>query len=92
MYTKEGAAMSEATTISAMLKSISHGPAWHGPSVSEVLEGVSATKASQKPLAGAHSIWEILLHKNAWQCPVLKVAGGPAGGGLRGDPGGVPRA
>ena len=77
--------MSEATTISAMLKSISHGPAWHGPSVSEVLEGVSATMASQKPLAGAHSIWEILLHMNAWQGHVLKVAGGADGAALQGE-------
>ena len=77
--------MSEATTISAMLKSISHGPAWHGPSVLDALEGVSASQATQKPLAGAHSLWEILLHMNAWQDYTLSVANGADGGELQGE-------
>ena len=77
--------MSEATTISAMLKSISHGPAWHGPSVIEALEGVSVSQALQKPLAGAHSIWEILLHMNAWQEHALNVANGADGAALQGE-------
>jgi uncharacterized damage-inducible protein DinB len=38
------------------------GPAWHGPSVIEALEGVSAEAASEHPIAGAHSIWELVLH------------------------------
>ena len=74
--------MSDATTISAMLKSTSHGPAWHGPSA---LEGVSAAQAALKPLADAHSIWEILLHMNAWQDHALNVVGGADGAALQGD-------
>lgn len=84
-YKTEGSAMSDATTISAMLKSTSHGPAWHGPSVLEALEGVSAAQATLKPLADAHSIWEILLHMNAWQDHVLNVVGGADGAALQGD-------
>ena len=38
------------------------GEAWHGPSVLEVLEGVTATQAAAHPIAGAHSIWELVLH------------------------------
>jgi uncharacterized damage-inducible protein DinB len=38
------------------------GEAWHGPSVLEVLEGVSAHQAAAHPIAGAHSIWELVLH------------------------------
>src|SRR5262245_65776355 len=38
------------------------GESWHGPSVREVLEGVSAEDAAAHPIAGAHSIWEIVLH------------------------------
>ncbi|MEK6337054.1 MAG: DinB family protein [Acidobacteriota bacterium] len=38
------------------------GEAWHGPSVLEVLDGVSAHQAAAHPIAGAHSIWELLLH------------------------------
>src|SRR5438128_1478401 len=38
------------------------GEAWHGPSVLESLEGVSAEQAAAHPIAGAHSIWEMVLH------------------------------
>lgn len=38
------------------------GEAWHGPSVLEVLEGVTAHQAAAHPIAGAHSIWELVLH------------------------------
>jgi uncharacterized damage-inducible protein DinB len=38
------------------------GPAWHGPSVLEALEGVSADAAFQHPVGNAHSIWELVLH------------------------------
>jgi len=38
------------------------GESWHGPSVLEVLAGVSAEDAAAHPIAGAHSIWEIVLH------------------------------
>lgn len=38
------------------------GGAWHGPSVLEVLDGVSAQQAAAHPIAGAHSIWELVLH------------------------------
>jgi hypothetical protein len=38
------------------------GESWHGPSVREVLAGVSAEDAAAHPVAGAHSIWEIVLH------------------------------
>jgi len=42
------------------------GPMWHGPSLAEVLDGVSHEQASAHPLPGAHSIWEIVLHVTAW--------------------------
>jgi uncharacterized damage-inducible protein DinB len=38
------------------------GESWHGPSVREVLDGVSAEDAAAHPIPGAHSIWEIVLH------------------------------
>ncbi|MEW6127073.1 MAG: DinB family protein [Acidobacteriota bacterium] len=38
------------------------GEAWHGPSVLEILEGVTAEHAAAHPIAGAHSIWELVLH------------------------------
>jgi uncharacterized damage-inducible protein DinB len=42
------------------------GPMWHGPALMEVLEGVTPERAAAHPIAGAHSIWEIVLHSTAW--------------------------
>jgi uncharacterized damage-inducible protein DinB len=49
------------------LKRAFEGEAWHGPSVLESLEGVTWETALRKPIAGAHSIWEIVLHMTAWE-------------------------
>ena len=43
-----------------------YGGAWHGPSVMETLEGITSAEALQKPVNGAHSIWEIVLHIDVW--------------------------
>jgi uncharacterized damage-inducible protein DinB len=59
--------MSEIQTIIDELKIIHDGDPWHGPSMKEVLSGVSAEQAAAKPLANAHSIWEITLHVAAWE-------------------------
>jgi uncharacterized damage-inducible protein DinB len=42
------------------------GDAWHGPSLTAVLDGVSAEDASTHGVPGAHSIWEIVNHLAAW--------------------------
>ena len=42
------------------------GPMWHGPALFEVLDGVDAKRARTRPIAGAHSIWELVLHVTAW--------------------------
>ena len=59
--------MSEIQTIIDELKNIHDGEAWHGPSLKEILSGVSAEQAAAKPLANAHSIWELTLHIAAWE-------------------------
>jgi hypothetical protein len=48
------------------------GKAWHGPSVLEVLAGVSAEQASSHPIPGAHSIWELVLHIGSDYALVLR--------------------
>ena len=48
------------------------GESWHGPSVREVLAGVSAEDAAAHPIAGAHSIWEIVLHLTGGYILVLR--------------------
>ena len=52
------------------------GEAWHGPSVLEILEGVTAAQAAAHPIAGAHSIWELVLHLCSDYKLVLRRLGG----------------
>src|SRR5262245_61859382 len=59
--------MSEIQTIIDDLKNIHDGDAWHGPSLKEILSGVTAEQAAAKPLANAHSIWELTSHIAAWE-------------------------
>jgi len=53
---------SELSRLEEQLGRALEGEAWHGPSVLETLEGVSAEQAAAHPIAGAHSIWELVLH------------------------------
>ena len=48
------------------------GEAWHGPSLRDLLAGVSAAQAASHPVDGAHSIWELVLHVAAWKCEVRR--------------------
>jgi uncharacterized damage-inducible protein DinB len=64
--------MSEIQTIIDELKNIHDGEAWHGPSLKEILSGVSAEQAAAKPLANAHSIWELTLHVSAWEGVLMR--------------------
>ena len=41
--------------------------AWHGPSLLETLEGIDHELASTRPISGAHSIWELIIHLTAWK-------------------------
>jgi len=59
--------MSEIQGIIDELKNIHDGEAWHGPSLKEILSGVTARQAAARPLAKAHSIWELALHIAAWE-------------------------
>ncbi len=58
--------MSEIERIRDQLKRSHQGEAWHGPSVGEVLDGISAERAAARPLGEAHTIWELVLHMVAW--------------------------
>ena len=58
--------MSRATRLAKHIERTATGPMWHGPALAEVLKGVDAAGARARPIAGAHSIWEIVLHVIAW--------------------------
>jgi uncharacterized damage-inducible protein DinB len=59
--------MSEMARIVDQLKRIYDGPAWHGPSLKELIADVTVERAAARPLAGAHTIWELVLHITAWE-------------------------
>jgi uncharacterized damage-inducible protein DinB len=48
------------------------GGAWHGPALRQLLRGVSAKQAAARPLRGAHTIWELVLHITAWKKAVRR--------------------
>ena len=52
------------------------GPAWHGPSVLEALQGLSAEDAWAHPVPGAHSAWELVLHLAGTYGLVMRRLGG----------------
>jgi hypothetical protein len=54
--------MSEISRIVEQLKQVHEGGAWHGPSVGEALEGVSAAGAAKRPIGKGHTIWELVQH------------------------------
>jgi uncharacterized damage-inducible protein DinB len=70
--------MSEAARIADQLRRAFDGEAWHGDSVVEILEGVTAARATARPIKGAHTIWELVLHIGAWDGAVLRRLGGAA--------------
>jgi uncharacterized damage-inducible protein DinB len=68
--------MSEAKRIADQLRRAFHGEAWHGPALLELLKGITAKQAAPRPLAKAHSIWELALHIGAWERTARRWMGG----------------
>jgi uncharacterized damage-inducible protein DinB len=58
--------MSESARIADELRRAFDGAAWHGDSLFEILKGVTAAHAAARPVANAHSIWELALHIATW--------------------------
>jgi uncharacterized damage-inducible protein DinB len=70
----------------ADLRRIYEGNSWHGPSVLDALDGVTAQQAAQRPLADAHSIYELTHHIAAWMGEVTsRVQGNKPGMPADGD-------
>jgi uncharacterized damage-inducible protein DinB len=58
--------MSEAAFIADQFRRAFNGDAWHGPALLELLDDIDAKTAAARPLPGAHSVWELVLHTAAW--------------------------
>lgn len=62
------------------------GDPWHGSPLSAILDGVTAEEAAARPLPGAHTIWELVLHMTGWKSEVRRrLSGAPAGDPEAGD-------
>ena len=59
--------MTEIDRILDQLKRAYEGNAWHGPSIKELLNGVTGEQAHARPLRNAHSIWELVHHIAVWE-------------------------
>ena len=68
--------MREVERILDQSKRAFEGEAWHGPSLTAILEGVTAPQAAARPLSAAHSIWELVFHIAAWERAGLRRLGG----------------
>ena len=70
--------MTESFRLADQIRRAFEGNAWHGDSVLELLAGVDAKTEAAKPIANAHSIWELLLHIGAWDDAARRRTGGEA--------------
>lgn len=70
--------MSETTRLADQIRRAFEGDAWHGDPVLEILANVDAAMAAARPIKNAHTIWELVLHINAWDDVVLRRTGGTA--------------
>lgn len=58
--------MTRGERIAAAIERAVSGPAWHGPALADLIDDVTADSAADRPVPGAHSIWELVLHMTAW--------------------------
>lgn len=56
----------ECNRIAHALASAINGDAWYGDSLHKILDKVNAKDAKARPIANAHSIWELVVHVEAW--------------------------
>lgn len=68
----ERAAAAERDRILDELRRAWDGDPWHGDSLGAILRGLTAESAGARPLAEAHTPWEIVLHLAAWTGEVAR--------------------
>lgn len=58
--------MSRGQRVAESIERAVSGPVWHGPSLMDLVGDVTAEQAAARPVPGAHSIWELVLHLTSW--------------------------
>jgi uncharacterized damage-inducible protein DinB len=77
---------SEVSRLVDQLEREHSGEPWHGQPLGDILAGITCHQAAARPLAGGHTIWEIVLHLTAWKNEVRnRLGGAPAGAPSEGD-------
>lgn len=70
--------MTTGESIADELRRALRGEAWHGPSLSEAVAGITVELAMQRPIPAGHNIWELVLHITSWANIALRrIDGGP---------------
>ena len=88
--------MSEAENIAALLEEAyfgepgRNGVAWHGDSVSMIMEDIDSDLAARRLRGASHSIWEIALHIAQWDEICVRRLQGEVINMTTGDPGDWP--
>ena len=68
--------MSEINRILDQMDRAFSGEGWHGPDLTQLLNGISAEDASKHPVRNAHSIWKLVNHIAAWNTIVQQKSKG----------------
>ncbi len=56
----------ESTRIADQLRRAFTGEPWHGSPIRDLLDGVTPEQAQLRPLSSGHTIWELVLHIEAY--------------------------
>ncbi|RPD49954.1 DinB family protein [Hymenobacter sediminis] len=62
----------EINRITDQLRRAFDGDAWSGPSLQQTLAGITAAQAAAYPLAGVHSVGELVRHLTTWAATVAQ--------------------
>ena len=55
------------TTFEGLITGVKPSSAWHGPSVLQLLDDITADQASTPPSTESHTIWELIRHISVWE-------------------------
>jgi uncharacterized damage-inducible protein DinB len=64
--------MDEIARIADQLRRLWDGDPWYGSNVTDVLDGITAAQAANRPIPDAHTIWEIAVHMTSWNREVAR--------------------
>ena len=68
--------MTTGESIADELRHAVEGDAWHGPALAELVAGLTAEEAMQRPIPTGHNIWELVLHVTSWSKIALRRVNG----------------